>query len=47
MTVVALARHDDIGRAIEEALQSFELGPLLAGRVVAVKPNETWASANE
>jgi uncharacterized protein (DUF362 family) len=47
MTTVALTRHDEIGRAIEEALQSLDIASLITGRLVAVKPNETWASAED
>jgi uncharacterized protein (DUF362 family) len=47
MSIVALTRHDDIGQAISQALASLDLQPLIAGQVVAVKPNETWASAED
>lgn len=47
MTLVALARHDDIERAIEQALSHLDLDSLVRGKLVAVKPNETWASAED
>ncbi|WP_447978026.1 DUF362 domain-containing protein [Candidatus Nitrospira bockiana] len=47
MARVAIARHDDITRAIREALGHLDLEPLLRGKLVAVKPNETWASPSD
>lgn len=47
MSTVALTKHHDIDRAIEEALGLLDIGSLIAGRLVAVKPNETWASAED
>ncbi|HJT22526.1 MAG TPA: DUF362 domain-containing protein [Nitrospira sp.] len=47
MSTVALTRHDDIERAIEQALQSLDIASMITGRLVAVKPNETWASAED
>jgi uncharacterized protein (DUF362 family) len=44
MTKVAIARDNNIERAIEDALHRLDLRSLIAGKVVAVKPNETWAS---
>lgn len=41
MTRVAIAQNDDIERAIEQALQYLDLRDLIAGKTVAVKPNET------
>lgn len=45
MAAVAIARNDAIEIAIDEALSRIDVRPLVAGRRVAVKPNETWASA--
>lgn len=47
MTLIALTRHADIGRAIEEALERVSVAPLVSGKLVAVKPNETWASVED
>jgi uncharacterized protein (DUF362 family) len=47
MATVALTRHAEIGQAIAEALSKLDLAPLVAGKLVAVKPNETWASADD
>ncbi|HET9394872.1 MAG TPA: DUF362 domain-containing protein, partial [Nitrospiraceae bacterium] len=47
MTVVALTKHADIGRALQEALGLLDIGSLITGKLVAVKPNETWASAED
>jgi uncharacterized protein (DUF362 family) len=45
--VVITQDREDIGRAIEAALRHIELDPLVRGKLVAVKPNETWASATD
>lgn len=47
MTTVAVTQDDDIGRAIPSALDELAVEPLVRGKVVAVKPNETWASADD
>jgi uncharacterized protein (DUF362 family) len=47
MTTVAITQDDDIERAIERALRHVDLEPLVRGKVVAVKPNETWASVDD
>jgi uncharacterized protein (DUF362 family) len=47
MPDVAIVHDDDIERAIGEALTALDLGDLIGGRVVAVKPNETWASKED
>src|SRR5437016_4323013 len=44
---VVITRNDDIAAAIDGALQHVDLPPLVAGKRVAVKPNETWASAED
>jgi uncharacterized protein (DUF362 family) len=41
MTRVGIAQNDDIEAAIEQALRHLELRDLIAGKTVAVKPNET------
>jgi uncharacterized protein (DUF362 family) len=48
MTTVAITQdRDDIARAIEEALTHVPLEKLVRGKIVAVKPNETWATADD
>jgi uncharacterized protein (DUF362 family) len=44
MSEVVITRDDRIETAIIEALESIPLASLVRGRVVAVKPNDTWAS---
>src|SRR5690349_21471064 len=47
MTKIAIARDDKIERAIEEALHRLDVRSLITGKLVAVKPNETWASPTD
>jgi uncharacterized protein (DUF362 family) len=47
MATVAIARDDDIARTIDAALGHVDLEPIVRGRLVAVKPNETWDSAED
>lgn len=47
MATVAVTQDNDIGRAIERALRHVDLAPLVRGKLVAVKPNETWASTED
>jgi uncharacterized protein (DUF362 family) len=48
MTRVAIAQdRNDIGAAIERALSLLALEPVIRGRLVAIKPNETWASPED
>ena len=44
---VAIIRNDEIGKAIPEALEHLDIEPLIRDKVVAVKPNETWASEDD
>lgn len=46
-TVVVTQDLDDIGHAIEEALEHVPMDALIRGKLVAIKPNETWASAED
>jgi uncharacterized protein (DUF362 family) len=46
-TVVITQDREDIGRAIDEALAHLPLEELVRGQFVAVKPNETWATAED
>src|SRR5919109_3773569 len=45
--VAITLNRTDIGAAIEDALSAIALEPLVAGKVVAVKPNDTWASEDD
>lgn len=48
MTTVAITRDlDDIGAAIREALDHLSLEEIVRGKLVAIKPNETYASAED
>lgn len=47
MSAVVITQNDSIATAIEEALSQIKLRKLISGRVVAVKPNETWASEED
>jgi uncharacterized protein (DUF362 family) len=48
MTIVAITQdREAIGRAISEALSHLPLEERVRGKLVAVKPNETWASADD
>lgn len=47
MASVVITQNEQIGKAIAEALEQIDLEPLISGRLVAVKPNETWASAED
>jgi uncharacterized protein (DUF362 family) len=48
MTTVAVTQdRADISRAIENALAHLPLETLVPGKLVAVKPNETWASPED
>ncbi|MGQ0814735.1 MAG: DUF362 domain-containing protein [Gemmatimonadota bacterium] len=48
MAKVAVTQDiDAIERGIERALEHMPLERLVAGKLVAVKPNETWASADD
>jgi hypothetical protein len=45
--VVITQNRVDIGVAISDALAGIALEPLVADKIVAVKPNETWASRDD
>lgn len=48
MPSVALTQNrDDIAHGISAALAHIDLDPICRGKVVAVKPNETWASKED
>lgn len=48
MPDVAISQNrTDIASAIEDALSAIALEPLVSGKVVAIKPNDTWAAHND
>src|SRR5438270_1658113 len=47
MPAVVITRKDAIEDAVAEALGHVPLEGLVRGKRVAVKPNETWASADD
>src|SRR3954467_5015671 len=47
MATVAITRNDDIEQAVAAALGHIDLESLVRGKLVAVKPNETYASAED
>jgi uncharacterized protein (DUF362 family) len=47
MASVVITQNAQIETAIAEALGSMDLEPLIRGKRVAVKPNDTWASADD
>jgi uncharacterized protein (DUF362 family) len=47
MSTVAITHSDNIERAISEALDQLDIESLVRGKVVAIHPNDTWASAED
>jgi uncharacterized protein (DUF362 family) len=47
MATVSITRNDDIGQAIDDALAHVPLDKLVRGKRVAVKPNDTYATADD
>ena len=47
MPKVAITQHQNIETAITEALQRLDLAGSIHGKIVAVKPNDTWASRED
>jgi uncharacterized protein (DUF362 family) len=47
MPKVAITQNKRIELAVTEALQHLALKDIITGKVVAVKPNETWASKDD
>jgi uncharacterized protein (DUF362 family) len=47
MAAVVITRDDSIDRAVADALRHLPLEKLVRGKVVAVKPNETYADADD
>lgn len=47
MAKVVITQNENIEKAVAEALEKIELEPLVRDKLVAVKPNETWASKED
>jgi uncharacterized protein (DUF362 family) len=47
MATVVVTQHEAIEEAVAEALEHLPLESLVHGKRVAVKPNDTWASAED
>src|SRR2546421_9419285 len=47
MATVVITRNEAIEQAVADALRHLPLESLVRGKRVAVKPNETWASADD
>ncbi len=47
MSAVAITHNTNIETAISNALERLDVEPLVRGKLVAVKPNDTWASAED
>ncbi|HEX9695503.1 MAG TPA: DUF362 domain-containing protein [Actinomycetota bacterium] len=45
--VVSIAQSDRIEAAVDDALSPLDLDATVRGRLVAVKPNETWATKDD
>jgi hypothetical protein len=44
MSTVVIKHNANIEQAIQDALRQIAVEPLVRGKLVAVKPNETYAS---
>src|SRR2546421_2354809 len=47
MPAVVITRNNEMDKAIVEALNQINLKSLSRGKLVAIKPNETWASKDD
>jgi uncharacterized protein (DUF362 family) len=47
MATVAITQNKNVEKAVPEALRHLKLEALFRGKRVAVKPNDTWASADD
>jgi uncharacterized protein (DUF362 family) len=47
MATVVITRNEQIEKAVAEALGYIDVEKLVRGRLVAVKPNDTWASEKD
>ncbi len=47
MAMVIITQNEMIEKAITEALEYIDIAPLISDKIVAVKPNDTWASVED
>lgn len=47
MSKVAITQNQNIESAIAQALDCLDLEPLIRNKIVAIHPNDTWASASD
>jgi uncharacterized protein (DUF362 family) len=47
MPKVAITQNENISQGISEALAMLPIADLITGKVVAIKPNDTWASVED
>jgi uncharacterized protein (DUF362 family) len=47
MAIVSITRNQQIEEAISEALGHLPIEPLVRGKLVAIKPNDTWATQDD
>jgi len=47
MATVAITQNGKIEKAVADALDAVDVEPLVRGKLVAVKPNDTWASDDD
>ncbi len=47
MTTISISQDDDIKRAIAESLEPLNIEDIVKNKVVAIKPNDTWASKED
>src|SRR4051794_11805347 len=47
MVQVSITRNEQIEQAVTEALNHLEIEALVRGKLVAVKPNDTWATKDD
>jgi uncharacterized protein (DUF362 family) len=47
MSAVAIVQDNKIEEAIAKAMAYFSVEPLVLDKIVAVKPNDTWADEND
>jgi uncharacterized protein (DUF362 family) len=47
MSKVVIAQHEAIETSMAQALDVLDMEPLVKGKLVAIKPNDTWASPED
>jgi len=47
MPIVAITQNDKIEKAVADALDAVDVERLVRGKLVAIKPNDTWASDDD